>query len=220
VIDFEYDRLKREGWEAFARNELGAAEACYQQCLSRLPASAGEERRSTEYMLGFVYAQSGRHAQARKIYNRLLQWQRERGVPTAPGGEWSQAVMLHQLAMVERLAGRVGEVRGYLEEERELRQDADWLGLSANSYELGELALMEKNNSAAEDLMCRSLEEARKSGDAVCVACALRGLGTVLAARRECADEAETCLQQSVSEFLRAGDELGATEVRQLLKEL
>ncbi len=215
MVDSNLDlaELAEQAWRAFDRAEYHRAEEIYEVCLEQTPTADLQRRRELRYLLAFAYAHTGRFREARAIYTDLLAWQRESGSQTAPGGEWSAAVMLHQLAMVERLAGDTGAGFRYLEEERSLREADDNAGLSANSYEFGELYLMRGDPGRAEEEMRRSLDESHKSGDMVCEACSLRGLGDVLAAQGRSA-EARSCYRNSIGHFFEAGDMIGADDVR------
>ena len=67
----------------------------------------------------------------------------------------------------------------------------------------------------ARDWLRTALEAGQLSGDAVAEACALRALGEIAANETM----RKALLVQSVAAFERAGDELGALEVRAMLED-
>lgn len=94
----ELVKLAREAFEAFDSGELDRAVSLYQECL-RLLGPDDPEYEPALHMLGFAWARQGEFEEARRCYAELLARSQAEG---DPGRE---SVALHQLGMVERLAG-------------------------------------------------------------------------------------------------------------------
>lgn len=125
-------------------------------------------------------------------------------------------IALHQLGMVERLAGELPRALALFEQELALLSPEDAAALSANGYERALLRLKLGCVAEAETLAAQALDEAQRSGDAVCIGCAWRLMGEI-AARQNRPDAAAQAWRESMQAFLRAGDPVGAQEVQRLL---
>ncbi|HFH9836719.1 TPA: tetratricopeptide repeat protein [Streptococcus suis] len=126
---------------------------------------------------------------------------------------------LHQLAMVYRSRGDFTKALELIEEEATLLATdfaEDKLKWSVNEYEQGYLRLQLGELESALHFMKRSLENALKTDDLIAQACAYRGLGEIYATNGA-ADLAEPAFKQSISAFEKAGDAIGAEEVRELM---
>jgi tetratricopeptide (TPR) repeat protein len=204
-----YDKELAQAFTAFDEGRFYDAELLYQTVLTHAPDIEQEDHRSAVYMLAFVHAMQGRYDQAHEGYQRLY----ERAVRL--GDHQGQAILLHQLGMVERMRGAYATARRYFDQELTLRNHNlrhDWMGLSANAYEFGHIATLEGDYRGAEGHLQRALDYGKQAEDAMCQACALRGLGE-LRARQEARSAAAHYWTLSAAAFRQAGDERGASEV-------
>jgi tetratricopeptide (TPR) repeat protein len=160
--------------------------------------------------LVYVYARTGRFDEARDEC-RSLQLEAQ-----SNGDRHGEYVALHQLGMVERMAGQLELALEVFRVERVLiaALESPPLAVSANAYEQGILHAKLGRLEEGRQWLQTALEAGQLSGDAVAEACALRGLGELAAN-----DTMRRALfVQSIAAFERAGDEIGALEVRALLE--
>ena len=85
-------------FRAFDRGQLELAHRLYAEILMTVQSGSADESRAL-HGLGFVLAHRGRYLPARRIYQRLAVRAR------AEGNRRAEAISLHQLGMVDRLAG-------------------------------------------------------------------------------------------------------------------
>jgi tetratricopeptide (TPR) repeat protein len=190
-------------WAAFEREEFSSAESLFRSARYDL-----ETANAARMGLVYVFARTGRFDEARDEC-RSLQLEAQ-----ATGDRQLEYVAWHQLGMVERMAG---EFSVALEAERvliALLEDPP-LAVSANAYEQGILRAKLGRVDEARDWLRTALEAGQLSGDAVAEACALRALGEIAANETM----RKALLVQSVAAFERAGDEIGALEVRAILED-
>jgi tetratricopeptide (TPR) repeat protein len=160
--------------------------------------------------LVYVYARTGRFDEARDECRSL---QLEASANNDPHGEY---IAVHQLGMVERMAGQFERALEVFGAERVLiaQLESPPLAVSANAYEQGILHAKLGRLEAARDWLQTALEAGVLSGDATAEACALRGLGEIAAN-----DTMRKALfLQSIAAFERAGDEIGALEVKAMFE--
>jgi tetratricopeptide (TPR) repeat protein len=209
-------QLLNEAYEAFDNDQLDEAERLYRKVIALIGAQDSDEYRNALHMLAFVKSHQGDFAEARQIYTSL----RADAVNREDGP--SEAIALHQLGMVERLAGEYGTAISLFEEEFALRSKClpvDYAGLSANLYEQGYLAFLTGDLDRAYTLLLQALRYAEDDWDHMCAACASRGLGEVEAARRNLV-KARRYFLMSTHDFRQAGDERGALQVEHLIAQL
>ena len=128
--------------------------------------------RAGQMALGYVYASTGRFDEARAVFGALRDEAREEG------DDWEH-IALHQLGMVERLAGDWPQALARFQEEAALIAA---LGdrphkQAVNAYELGMVHLQLGQLDEARRELERSLANARRQDDPVALGCAERGLG-------------------------------------------
>jgi tetratricopeptide (TPR) repeat protein len=209
-------KLLNEAFEAFDNDHLDKAERLYRKAVALIGEQDSVDYRNALHMLAFVKSHQGDFVEARQIYTSL------RLDAVSRGDRSSEAVALHQLGMVERLAGEYGAAISLFEQEFALRSKHlpdDYLGFSANLYEQGYIALLKGELDRAHGLLFQALRCSADVSDYICAACASRGLGEVEAARRNFL-EARQYFLLSMRDFLRAGDERGANEVKGYIRQL
>ncbi len=200
-----------EAWAAFERKDHAEAERLYQSVLGDA-ARSDEEQGGARFGLGYVLAFTGRHDEARGCFEALHQEALERQDLEAAHRA------LHQVGMVERLAGRWASARQTFERERTLIAqlgDPD-LAVSINAYELGLVALHEGRMEASRVWFERSLTCAQRTTDLVAVDCAHRGLGDWY--RQQGDEESARAAWQAAREvFGQAQDLKSVTDMNQRL---
>ena len=92
----------------------------------------------------------------------------------------------------------------------------DDLRIAANLYEQAYVNMKIGVLDKAEEIMNRSLEHAKKSGDAMCIGCAYRGLGEIMKA---CGNTEQThnYFEQAITAFELTGDSIAVDEVKAML---
>jgi Flp pilus assembly protein TadD len=198
--------LIQTAWAAFESEDFDRAEHEFRR--ARLePGLAAEARHGLVY----VFARTGRFEEARAECH-LLQLEAQ-----SQNNKSSEYVALHQLGMVERMAGQLETALGVFQKEQRMIQllENPPLAVSANAYEQGIIyGKLERFDEARQWLLV-SLEQAQLSGDPIAEACAYRGLGEVAANPTM----RKAMLMQSLAAFQRGGDAIGAAEIEDLLNE-
>ena len=95
----------------------------------------------------------------------------------------------------------------------------DPLRMSANLYEQGYISLKTKNYINAEKTMFMSLECAMKANDNMCIGCAFRGLGELMAAVGK-TETAADYLNKAATSFTNAGDLSAAEEIKASIQKI
>ena len=106
----------------------------------------------------------------------------------------------------------------YIEKEREVIEDSfseDALKSSVNNYEQGYLRLKLGEIAKAIMYMEQSLKQALQTDDLIAQACSYRGLGEIYSA--ENSEKSQENFLQAIELFEKAGDQIGAREVKNLL---
>ena len=194
----------QNAWQLFEDGDLAQAERLYRQVLAVQP-----KQTMALHGLGYVLAGLGQFDQAESCYLELLHLARHNN------DEVAAHRAMHQLGMVQRMAGRYEEALISLQTEAEI-MPSDTLAQSANAYEQGNVNLKMGNYTEAEPLMEQALQYALSSGDKTALACALRGTGELYLAMG-LLREAQGFLEQAKQTFLEAGDRKGAGELEALL---
>lgn len=204
--------LLQKAFAAFDNSEFDRALILYQQALTDHTPDP-DTQHHIRYMIAFTHAQAGQHDTARHIYQMLL---------NRTDHIVKQHRLLHQLAMVERLAENYNRARTYLSREQVILTalpDARPMAHAANLYEQGILHYLEGQHQQAKHTLRQALHIAKQSGDPVSRACALRGLGDAYAATDQtCA--AQTYYQRSLNYFQQANNTQGADEIEARLRTL
>ena len=124
----------------------------------------------------------------------------------------------HQLAMVYREMNEFQTALFYIEREQKIIEEAfteDTLKSSVNNYEQGYLRLKLGKVAEAFMYMEQSLKQALQTDDLIAQACAYRGLGEIGSIQNP--EESHENFLQAIALFEKAGDQIGAQEVRKLL---
>ncbi|WOV83658.1 tetratricopeptide repeat protein [Sporosarcina jeotgali] len=199
-------------FELFDEGRLLEAEALYKDCLQSLEKSSAKYKTAL-HGLGFVHASQKEYNKARKVYKELREIARENS------DIQEEHIAIHQLGMVERMAGNFIEAQALFDEELKLLEDCKpdfHLGFAANFYEQGFIMLKRHRLEEAEALMTSSLENSKLSEDAICLGCAYRGLGEVFLAKHK-NEEAKLYFLKSKKAFEKGNDEAGVNDVCSLL---
>ncbi len=169
--------------------------------------------RAGQMALGYVYAFTERFDEARAVYTAL------RDEARAEGDDWEH-IALHQLGMVERLAGDWPTALARFEEEAALIAA---LGdrphkQAVNAYELGTVHLHLGHLPEARAELERSLANARRQDDPVALGCAERGLGDLCTAEQR-PDEAAQHYERARAAFEDAEDTAALRDLERRMAE-
>lgn len=187
-------------WSAIDEGRYDAAETLLERDDELSKSPAGQMAR------GYIFAFRGQFDEARQVYGRL------RETALAQPERIREHIAVHQLGMVERMAGRYEEALALFEEEHDLIDpDADH-ALAVNAYELGNVALLLGRLDDAERELTRCLHLARTGDDPVALGCAWRGLGD-LAVAREDFEAASSAYAHAKEAFREADDERALREI-------
>lgn len=194
--------------EAFALMDAGAYEQADEQLLSLLREADENDPLLTNVLLLMTYTKSAlkKFQDARSCGRQLLNlW-----IETADAH-----IAMHQLAMVERLAGDYRAALDWLmQEKRVLDRDfpGDALRHGTNLYEWGYIAYLQKDWERSRALLEKCLELGRESGDAMLSGCTLRALGEWHKSQKNHALACEYW-QQAIALFREAGDPMACREI-------
>ncbi|GAA4007165.1 tetratricopeptide repeat protein [Deinococcus rubellus] len=191
--------VEQQAYAALDQAEYGQAEALF----DTLP----EDSRA--FGLGYVYAFTGRFEEARAIYTALRT--KNVGLPL-------EHVCLHQLGMVERMAGEWNAALECFQEEAELIATLgdSPLPVSANAYELGTVWQALGEAQKAREYFEQAVQAQQASGDLVALGCGERGLGDWYAAQDE-RSKATAHWQAALEAFSEAGDAKAVQDVKEQL---
>ncbi|WP_052131655.1 tetratricopeptide repeat protein [Planococcus sp. CAU13] len=205
-----------EAFDLFEQGEFEKAEAIYLACLEDLADGTSDAYKAILYGLGYVKSHQGEMEKAKQYFNEV------REIAAAEADKKEEAMALHQMGMVERMAGEYEKALRLFTAEAEIwkRHFPDFhIGFSANCYERGYIALKQKQHEEASRLLQTSLEYAKAANDPVAEGCAYRGLGEIELVKRRI-DQAKVYFQQARSSFEEAGDALGVAEIQEFLKHI
>lgn len=165
------DRLNH-AWELFTSEHVEEAGQMFQEVLAN-PGTSDEQGRHARFGLGYCLAFTNHFAEARAEFAGL------REDAQMSGDCHAEHRALHQVGMVERMAGNWAAAQTCFEEEQGLiaslgNQD---LPVSVNAYELAQIALYFNQPDPAKSWLETCLNSAIRSKDMVAVGCAYRGLG-------------------------------------------
>lgn len=206
------DKLKR-ALNFVEKGYLKQAEILYLQCVDVLGEGSSEYEQAL-HGLAYVKMDLGHFEDARDLYRKLLEIAREKG------HKEREAIVYHQLGMVEQMAGQYSEARRFFQAERAVYESHHpdfYLGLAANWYEEGIMSLKERDLTSAHKHFTVSLDYAKQSGDLVAIGCAYRGLGDSWQKTGD-EDKAHAYFAQAKEVFWRAGDEKAVKEVDNRLR--
>ena len=163
-------------------------------------------------LMGYIYLYEKKYEHCLEVYQRYLH------LAITEKDRENEHIAYHQLAMVYREMNDFQTALSYIEKEREvIEQDfsGDSLKYSANDYEQGYLRLKLGKVAEAFMYMEQSLKQALQTDDLIAQACAYRGLGEIGSIQNP--EESHENFLQAIVLFEKAGDQIGAQEVRKLL---
>ena len=163
-------------------------------------------------LMGYIYLEEQKYNECLSIYQRYIDLARTKSDPE------NEHIGYHQLAMVYREMGHFQKALLYIDQEMEIIKEYfpnDALKFSVNNYEQGYLRLKSGNLEEAESHMQKSLDFVLTTEDFIAQACAYRGLGEIGSIQNP--EESHENFLQAIALFEKAGDQIGAQEVRNLL---
>lgn len=164
-------------------------------------------------LMGYIYLKEQKYNECLSIYQRYIDLARTKSDPE------NEHIGYHQLAMVYREMNEFQTALNYIDKEREIIEKSfpdDALKYSINNYEQGYLRLKLGEITKAIMYMEQSLKHALQTDDLIAQACAYRGLGEIYSA--ENSEKSQENLFHAIELFEKAGDQVGAREVKNLLK--
>lgn len=202
-----------DAFELFDQGQISAAEKIYTHCLEKV------DRQSVAYLkvlhgLGYIKAEQAQYNEARKIYTEI----RERTV--AKGNSKEEHIAVHQLGMVERMAGNYEAALALFTEEFVLlnNENPDFAaGYAANFYEKGYIFLQQGQLNNAEEFLIQSLDCANRANDSISRGCSLRGLGELYSAKNK-PSRAAAYFVQAIKAFKDGNDPIAVEEVFSLME--
>ena len=163
-------------------------------------------------LIGYIYLEEQKYNECLSIYQRYIDLARAKSDPE------NEHIGYHQLAMAYREMNDYQTALNYIDKEREIIEKSfpeDALKYSVNNYEQGYLRLKLGEITKAIMYMKQSLKHALQTDDLIAQACAYRGLGEIGSIQNP--EESHKNFLQAIALFEKAGDQIGAQEVRKLL---
>ena len=163
-------------------------------------------------LMGYIYLYEKKYEDCLEVYQRYLH------LAITEKDRENEHIAYHQLAMVYREMNDFQTALNYIEKEREVIEQVfaeDALKTSVNDYEQGYLRLKLGQLVEAKTYMQQSLNSALKTDDLIAQACAYRGLGEIY--RKLDSSKSHDYFSHAIQLFDKAGDEIGAEEVRALI---
>ncbi len=163
-------------------------------------------------LMGYIKLFEKDYKEALLIYQNYLD------VSISSQDKENEHVGYHQLAMVYREMNDYQTALSYIEKEREVIEDSfseDALKFSVNNYEQGYLRFKIGEIKKSIMYMEQSLKQALQTDDLIAQACAYRGLGEIY--RKLDSSKSYDYFSHAIKLFDKAGDEIGADEVRALI---
>ena len=163
-------------------------------------------------LMGYIYLYERKYEDCLEVYQRYLH------LAIIEKDRENEHIAYHQLAMVYREMNDYQTALSYIEKEREVIEDSfseDALKFSVNNYEQGYLRFKIGEIKKSIMYMQQSLDSALKTDDLIAQACAYRGLGEIY--RKLDSSKSYDYFSHAIKLFDKAGDEIGADEVRALI---
>ena len=163
-------------------------------------------------LMGYIYLYEKKYEDCLEVYKRYLH------LATTEKDRENEHIAYHQLAMVYREMNDYQTALSYIEKEREVIEDSfseDALKSSVNNYEQGYLRFKIGEIEKSIMYMEQSLKQALQTDDLIAQACAYRGLGEIY--RKLDSSKSYDYFSHAIKLFDKAGDEIGAEEVRALI---
>ncbi|MCM3309303.1 tetratricopeptide repeat protein [Streptococcus oralis] len=166
-------------------------------------------------LMGYIKLFEKDYKEALLIYQNYLE------IAISSQDKENEHIGYHQLAMVYREMNDYQTALNYIDKEREIIEKSfpeDALKYSVNNYEQGYLRLKLREIVEAFMYMEQSLKQALQTDDLIAQACAYRGLGEIGSIQNS--EESHENFLQAIALFEKAGDQIGAQEVRNLLNNI
>ena len=166
-------------------------------------------------LMGYIKLFEKDYKEALLIYQKYLE------IAISSQDKENEHIGYHQLAMVYREMNDYQTALNYIDKEREIIEKSfpeDALKYSVNNYEQGYLRLKLREIVEAFMYMEQSLKQALQTDDLIAQACAYRGLGEIGSIQNS--EESHENFLQAIALFEKAGDQIGAQEVRNLLNNI
>ena len=163
-------------------------------------------------LMGYIYLYEKKYEHCLEVYQRYLH------LAITEKDRENEHIAYHQLAMVYREMNDYQAALNYIDKEREIIEKSfpeDALKYSVNNYEQGYLRLKLGEIAKAIMYMEQSLKQALQTDDPIAQACSYRGLGEIYSA--ENSEKSQENFLQAIELFEKAGDQIGAQEVKSLL---
>ena len=163
-------------------------------------------------LMGYIYLYEKKYEDCLEVYKRYLH------LAITEKDRENEHIAYHQLAMVYREMNDYQTALSYIEKEREVIEDSfseDALKSSVNNYEQGYLRFKIGEIEKSIMHMEQSLKQALQTDDLIAQACAYRGLGEIY--RKLDSSKSYDYFSHAIKLFDKAGDEIGAEEVRALI---
>lgn len=163
-------------------------------------------------LMGYIYLYEKKYEHCLEVYQRYLHF-----AITEKDCE-NEHIAYHQLAMVYREMNDYQTALSYIEKEREVIEDSfseDALKFSVNNYEQGYLRFKIGEIEKSIMYMEHSLKQALQTDDLIAQACSFRGLGEIYSVENP--EKSQENFLQAIDLFEKAGDQVGAQEVKDLL---
>ena len=163
-------------------------------------------------LMGYIKLFEKDYQEALLIYQKYLE------IAISSQDKENEHIGYHQLAMVYREMNDYQTALNYIDKEREIIEKSfpeDALKYSVNNYEQGYLRLKLGEITKAIMYMEQSLKHALQTDDLIAQACAYRGLGEIYS--DENSEKSQENFLHAIALFEKAGDQIGAQEVRKLL---
>ena len=163
-------------------------------------------------LMGYIYLYEKKYEDCLEVYKRYLH------LAITEKDRENEHIAYHQLAMVYREMNDYQTALSYIEKEREVIEDSfseDALKSSVNNYEQGYLRFKIGEIEKSIMYMEQSLKQALQTDDLIAQACSFRGLGEIYSVEKP--EKSQENFLQAIELFEKAGDQVGAQEVKDLL---
>lgn len=209
----DFKQILNDAWNLFDSGNFLGAEELYKKCYEQI--GMIEVETFNAIIMGLIYTETflGKFEEARKYGIILL---------NEAQNDEDKHVAIHQLGMVERMAGNYAAAMSLFVEENGLIINSfpgDKLKMSANLYEQGYVAMKMQNYEHAKYAMNMSLECAIEAKDDMCIGCAFRGMGEIMHALEK-TEYAIDYFKKALSAFTDAGDSFAVEEIQVVLNEI
>lgn len=203
----EISQSLSKAWDLFDNGRYREAEALYLACFAHIPPS--DTGKFHAVLMGLLYTEAflEKYDEARKYGNLLLKDAKD---------DDERHTAIHQLGMVERMAGNYKEAMALFSEEESIIHASfpeDHWRMSANFYEQGYVMLKMKQYAEAQEAMLMALDSAIQAKDEMCKGCAYRGMGEIMTAVGN-SEKAMVFFEKAVVAFTNAGDWKAVEEIQ------